>query len=160
MGWPTSHRRGSGQDQEKVRVCVSLASAAPSAVKLLSTSPFPSSMSATTWTGPARLTPVSSTSRETARFRVEVRTKTSVTRASEERLSRTTPPVRPRVLSPAAEYVTVSLRALCQKVPTFSASAIAATSTRMSAVSPGFTAEVMSTEPHGQPTSPHRLPLT
>ena len=106
------------------------------------------------------MTPLSSTSTETAFFWVEVRTKTSVTRASDERLSKKTLPVRPRVLSPADEKETVSLKALCQKVPTFSASAMAATSTLMSAVCPGLTAEVMSTEPHGQAISPHRVPLT
>ena len=49
---------------------------------------------------PARLLDAgSSTSRDTSCFRVEVRTKTSVTCASEERLSKKTLPVRPRVSS-------------------------------------------------------------
>src|SRR5262249_28798313 len=119
-----------------------------------------STSSATIRTGPACLTLLNSTSREMLFCRVDVRTNTSVTLASELRLSRKTRPVKPRVLSPADEYVTVSLSALCQNVPTCSASAMAATSTWTSAVCPGLTAEVISTEPHGQAISPHRLSLT
>ncbi len=52
------------------------------------------------------------------------------------------------------------LKAFCQNCPTFSGSAMAATSSRISAVLPGVTARVMSTEPQGQATVPHCVPLT